>query len=251
MKKPFNKLSKNKAPTHSASSIKSGSIRINKYMAEKGWDTRRGADELIVSGLVYVNGIQAHVGQQVSAKDLVEIRRGKTIAKQYSYFAYHKPVGIETKDIVEKLPKEFLKSHSDLFPIGRLDKDSSGLLILTNDGRVTDRLLNPKFEHEKEYHVSLNKKVSNTLLRAIKEGMKMGSERTRPAKVRKTSDYSFDIILSEGKNRQIRRMCAAFGYEVKTLERFRIMNITLSKKVGEIEELNSKTREVFLKDIGL
>ncbi len=247
MKKP----SKNKVPTSTQPQKKSGSTRINKYIAEKGWDTRRGADELIASGLVYVNDVQAHVGQQVNAKDIVEMRRGTTIAKSYSYFAYHKPIGIETKDIIEKLPKEFLKLHSDTFPIGRLDKDSSGLIILTNDGRVTDRLLNPKYEHEKEYHVSLDKKVSNTLLRAIKEGMKMGSERTRPAKVRKTSDYSFDIILSEGKNRQIRRMCAAFGYDVKTLERFRIMNVTLSQKVGEMEELNSKTREVFLVNIGL
>lgn len=228
-------------------------IRINKYLAEKGIATRRGADELISAGLVKINGRTAKLGDKVEAKDKVEIGE-QAKNKEYIYLAYNKPVGIVTHSPQpgERDIRQALKLEKDIFPVGRLDKDSSGLIILTNDGRITDKMLNPKFFHEKEYSVVIDRPITNTFLLKIKQGFRMGRERVRPAKIRKTSLEGFDIILTEGKNRQVRRMCKALGYNVLSLKRIRVMNINLSNlKLGQIRPIEGEELKVFLNSLGL
>ena len=203
-------------------------IRLNKYLAEKNIATRRGADLLIAAGKIKINGQIAKLGDKVWEKDVVEIA-DEIKRKKYSYLAYHKPVGIVTHSPQpgEKEIKNVANLPKDVFPIGRLDKDSAGLIILTNDGRLTDRLLNPKLFHEKEYRVTLDKPITNTLLLKIKEGLKTSGFKARPAKIRKIAQEKFEMILTEGKNRQIRRMAAALGFAVRELVRIRVMNIRL------------------------
>lgn len=229
--------------------------RINSYLRDLGYGTRRSVEALIEKGFVYINGKKATLGDKVGTKDKVEIKTGKKdVMEDYIYLAYNKPKGVSTlPDVGQKSIKDMIGKYSDtVFPIGRLDKDSSGLIILTNDGRITDKLLNPKFEHEKEYHVRVNKKINNTLLKSLKEGVRVGEFRTKPAKVRKINENTFDIILTEGQNRQIRRMCAAFGYDVKSLERFRIENISLSGlRSNQIRIIRDRELKNFLKVLGL
>ncbi|HXK35219.1 MAG TPA: pseudouridine synthase [Candidatus Paceibacterota bacterium] len=203
-------------------------IRLNKYLAEKNIAARRGADLLIAAGKIKINGQIAKLGDKVWEKDVVEIA-DEIKRKKYSYLAYHKPVGIVTHSPQpgEKEIKNVANLPKDVFPIGRLDKDSAGLIILTNDGRLTDRLLNPKLFHEKEYRVTLDKPITNTLLLKIKEGLKTSGFKARPAKIRKIAQEKFEMILTEGKNRQIRRMAAALGFAVRELVRIRVMNIRL------------------------
>ncbi|KKQ36007.1 MAG: Ribosomal large subunit pseudouridine synthase F [Candidatus Nomurabacteria bacterium GW2011_GWB1_37_5] len=239
-------------------------VRINKYLAIKNISTRRGADELIRAGKVKINGRKAKLGDQVTIKDKVEV--GKEMqSKKYSYFAFNKPIGVVTHSpqIGEKDIKSFLSKidqNNDLFPLGRLDKDSSGLIILTNDGRITDKMLNPKFYHEKEYSVEVDHPINNTFLLKIKQGFNMGKEKVRPAKIRKTPQLSsgqadptkFDIILTEGKNRQIRRMCAALSYKVLSLKRIRIINIILGNlPKGQIRPIEGGELKTFIESLGL
>ena len=175
------------------------------------------ADQLIADGKIKINGKLAAIGQKVNANDQVEIdpKTVKKIASARLYLAYHKPKGIDTHSI--NIP-----GFGSLFPIGRLDKLSRGLLILTNDGRITDLLLNPKYEHEKEYEVTVDKKLRPGFLEHLRTGMTIGDYTTRPAKVSRLSDQKFRIILTEGRHHQIRRMCDAFGYTVRDLKRVRI-----------------------------
>jgi 23S rRNA pseudouridine2604 synthase len=219
-------------------------VRINKYLAEKKYSTRRGADELISKGLVFVNGKVASLGQQVAETDKVEIR-GKQA--EYRYFLYNKPVGIVTSTPQEG--EKDIAHHSKfpikVFPIGRLDKDSSGLIMMTNDGRITKELLSPEENHEKEYAVTVNKMLSKEFVAKMERGVLVektdgGKEgyKTKSCKVKITGDKTFTIILTEGKNRQIRRMCEALGYRVTALERFRIGKFLLGKlKPGEWREI--------------
>src|SRR3989344_3676128 len=163
----------------------------------------------------------------------------------------------------EKDIKQVLKLKEGMFPVGRLDKDSSGLIIITNDGRITDKMLNPKFFHEKEYSAAVDRPISNTFLLKIKQGFNIGpstgahhypmrQERVRPAKIRKTGPESFDIILTEGKNRQIRRMGKALGYNVINLKRIRIMNIKLGNlKTGATRKIEGLELKEFLESLGL
>lgn len=213
-------------------------MRINKYLALKKISTRRGADELVVAKKVFINDKLAVLGSKVSEKDVVEVRGAKK--KEYLYFAYNKPIGVETAS-----PKE------GLFPIGRLDKNSHGLLILTNDGRITDQLLNPKYFHEKEYLVKTSNKLRSSFKQKIEAGVNIeGKEnyvKTKKCKVTRVDDYTFKIILTEGKKHQIRRMCSALFQEIKDLKRIRIMNIHLDDlKSGASRPILGKELEIFL-----
>ena len=210
------------------------SIRINKYLADKKISTRRGADELVKEKKVFINGKLAVLGSKVSEKDIVEVRGVKQ--KEYLYFTYNKPIGIETNS-----PRE------GLFPLGRLDKNSHGLLILTNDGRVTDQFLNPKYFHEKEYVVQVDRPVTEGFLASLQRGVNILETRTLPCKAWATGPRSFRIVLTQGLNRQIRRMCEHFGYEVVALQRTRFVNIELGKlQVGYWRNLTAAEQAALL-----
>lgn len=210
-------------------------MRINKYLAHEGIATRRAADELIAKKRVLINGKVAVLGDKVMESDRVELV-GSMTPKKFLYFAYNKPVGVIThspqmgeKDIKQSVTGAKGKNSemSDVFPVGRLDKDSSGLIILTNDGRVTDRLLNPEYDHDKEYRVRTLEPLRESFKKAMEGGVNIEGYLTAPCSVRKTGPKSFNITLTEGKKHQIRRMVAALHNQVVDLERVRILNIRL------------------------
>jgi len=227
-------------------------MRINKYLALKNYSTRRGADELVEKGQVFINDSRAVLGDKVNERDHVEVhQRGK--AKEYIYLAYNKPRGIITHspqhgevDVKQNV------AIRDVFPVGRLDKDSTGLLILTNDGRITDRLLNPKHNHDKEYIVTTKNPLRSSFKTNMEKGVKIENEQTKECKVNIISENTFRVTLSEGKKHQIRRMCVALFQEVDTLKRVRIMNIILGKvEEGSYRKIVGEELNVFLKDLGL
>lgn len=233
-------------------------MRINKYLADQGYATRRGADELISAGKVYINGKKADLGDQVTESDTVEVRMGKhAVKKEYAYVAYNKPRGVMTHsptpddtDILENLPKEL--SSLGLFPVGRLDKGSHGLIILTNDGRITDRLLNPERAHDKEYTVRTKLPLRKSFKQYMEAGVNIEGYVTKPAKVRILGDQLFAITLTEGKKHQIRRMVVAMHNEVLDLKRTRILNIKLGTlKAGGARRIEGAELEEFLSLIGL
>lgn len=231
-------------------------MRINKYLAHTGRSTRRGADELIGKKRVFINGRAAKLGDKVVETDRVEVRGGKQ-PSSYRYFAYYKPVGVIThspgedeEDIRENVAD--IPELAGTFPVGRLDKDSSGLIILTDDGRVTDRLLNPEYEHEKEYVVKTREKLRNSFKANMEGGLDIEGYRTKPAKVHVRSANVFAITLIEGKKHQIRRMVVALHNEVVTLRRTRIMNIELGGLApGEFRALRGEELKEFLGALGL
>lgn len=226
-------------------------LRINKYLAREGVATRRAADELIARGKVLVNGRVALVGEKTNRGDKVELR-GRPSSKKLLYFAYHKPRGMIThspqrgeKDIKQSVPM-------DVFPVGRLDKDSSGLIILTNDGRVTDRLLNPDYAHDKEYRVRTAEPLREGFKKAMEAGVDIGGYLTRPCTVRKSGPTSFSITLTEGKKHQIRRMVAALHHSVAELTRTRVLNIRLGDLAeGSWRPVEGAELAAFLGNIGL
>ncbi len=227
-------------------------MRINKYLALKKHSTRRGADELIEKKQVFINGRHAVLGDKVLETDNVEVRfRGKQIP--YVYYTYNKPRGIVTHS-AQRGDSEIKHevSLTDVFPIGRLDKDSHGLIILTNDGRITERLLGPTFEHEKEYFVRTKNKLRTSFKKNMEAGVKIDAEKTAPCKVHIVSDNSFKIVLTEGKKHQIRRMCDALFQEVIDLERVRIMNVSLGKlPEGTHREIIGEELKIFLRLLDL
>ena len=214
-------------------------IRINKYLALKQISTRRGADELVKEKKVFINGKLAVLGSKVEKKDIVEVRGVKK--KKYLYYAYNKPIGIETAS-----------PQTELFPLGRLDKNSHGLLILTNDGRITDTLLNPKYFHEKEYIVKTSNKLRSSFKNKMEVGVNIEGYLTKKCKVKILDDFTFRITLTEGKKHQIRRMCSTLFQEVADLKRERIMNIKLGNlKPKALREIKGEELEVFLNSLGL
>jgi 23S rRNA pseudouridine2604 synthase len=214
-------------------------MRINKYLALKKISTRRGADELVKAKRVFINGKLAVLGSQVDEEDKVEVRGVKV--KEYVYYAYNKPLGIETDS-----PRE------DLFHLGRLDKNSHGLLILTNDGRITDQLLNPKYFHEKEYLVKTKNKLRSNFKQKMEAGVNIEGYLTKKCKITIINDFTFRIVLTEGKKHQIRRMCSALFQEVEDLKRERIMNIKLGNlKSNELREIKGEELNVFLNSLSL
>lgn len=226
--------------------------RINKYLAEKNYATRRGADELVSAGKVLINGKVAKLGDQVREDDIVSVKDFET--KDYVYYAYYKPSGVVTlgKELGAKNIEETVKFPERVFPLGRLDKDSEGLLIMTNDGRLTDKLLNPKFDHEKEYLVEVDREITHEFLVKMSHKVDIGIHVTNKSKIRRVDKNHFEIILSEGKNRQIRRMCGVLGFGVRKLKRFRVVNILLGKlKPNQYRKLSTKELETFLKNLGI
>lgn len=227
-------------------------MRINKYLAMKKHSTRRGADELIKANKVFINGRLAVLGDKVNESDNIEVKfRGKI--KPYIYIAYNKPKGIVSHSAQgnDKEIKEVV-AVKDVFPIGRLDKDSHGLIILTNDGRVTERLLGATQGHEKEYLVKTKEKLRSSFKHKAENGVQIDREKTGKCKVEIINDHMFKIILTEGKKHQIRRMCVALFQEVADLERTRIMNIELKKlPPGSHREIQGVELEQFLKLLDL
>ena len=214
-------------------------MRINKYLAFQKISTRRGADELIKNKKVFINGKLAVLGSKVTEKDKVEVRGAEK--KEYLYFAYHKPIGIETAS-----------PRKNLFPLGRLDKNSHGLLILTNDGRITDNLLNPKYFHEKEYLVKTSNKLRSSFKQKMEMGVNIEGYVTKKCQVKIINENTFRIILTEGKKHQIRRMCSALFQEVADLKRERIMNIKLGNLAPNgTRKIRGNELGVFLESLGL
>jgi len=228
--------------------------RINKYLADNQYSSRREADKLIQDGKVLINGIPAQLGDQVYEGDSVQVVG--LDAEKKAYYAYYKPRGIVTINAqydTEKEISDVTTFPERVYPLGRLDKESEGLLIFTNDGRLTDALLNPERAHEKEYAVTVDGPLSNTAIQKLQHGVEIGtvgSEKryvTKPALVRRTDTASFDIVLTEGKNRQIRRMCGALGLGVERLKRFRILHIELGNlKPGQYRALKGAELEALL-----
>lgn len=229
-------------------------IRINRYLAKKQICTRREADELISAGKIAINGRKAVLGDKIGENDEVQVLDDPRSKKNFVYLAYSKPRGIITHS-PQKGEKEIgnlVNYPTRLFPVGRLDKDSSGLIILTNDGRITDRMLSPDYYHEKEYTVSIDQKITPSFLKNMADGIMIGEYKTRKCEVKKLGDFSFSIVLTEGKKHQIRRMCEALGKKVISLKRQRIMNIRIEGlKSGQFRKIEGEELQVFLKEIGI
>jgi 23S rRNA pseudouridine2604 synthase len=230
-------------------------MRLNKYLAHQGTASRREADALIEQGVVLVNGKKAVMGQKVERADVVTLK-GDT--KEKKYLAYYKGRGIITHspsegevDIITRLKDDY--GITDVNPIGRLDKDSEGLLILSNDGRITGPLLDPDAAHEKEYEVTVDKPVNGFFLKQLEHGVNIEGYHTKPSTATKSKHpLRFTLILTEGKKHQIRRMCAALGYQVQDLKRVRIANITLGEiKPNQYRILKDEELELFLKELGI
>jgi 23S rRNA pseudouridine2604 synthase len=230
-------------------------MRLNRHLAIKNFSSRREADRLIEKGLVTINGVKAQVGDKVQATDVVEVDgKLKQAWKKYRYFLYYKPAKIATHTSLlgQKSIKDVSGLPADVFPVGRLDRASQGLMFMTNDGRVTDKVLNPEYAHEKEYVVRVNKKVNTFFVRWMSEGIQLEDFKTKPCIVTPVDDDVFKIILTEGKKHQIRRMCTALGYEVRDLKRVRIMDLRIGLlKPGQYKELRGKTLTEFLISLGI
>src|SRR5690606_27349003 len=225
--------------------------RINKYLSEVGYCSRREADKLIEAGRVTINGIVPEMGTKIAPNDVVHVD-GKEISntnKAFVYLAFNKPVGIvcTTDTSVEKDNIiDFIKYPKRIFPIGRLDKPSEGLILLTDDGDIVNKILRASNNHEKEYIVKVDKPISQTFIERMAGGIfleELGKV-TNKCVVEKLSTYEFRIILTQGLNRQIRRMCEFLNYEVTDLKRIRIMNIKLDVPVGTYRELTKEEFDV-------
>lgn len=239
-------------------------IRINKYLAHLNYSTRVGADDLIKKGLVFINGRLAVLGDKINEGDQVVVK-SKGAKKEYAYYAYNKNINVSTNpDTTSKDILKVTRFPTRVFPVGRLDKDSHGLIIMTNDGRVTDRLLSPLYAHEKEYIVKVEPNFSDKFIELISNGVHFDKFVSKKCKVwparphessgasgRETKD-TFHIILREGKKRQIRHMCETLHHNVIDLKRIRIVNIKLDKiPLGGFREIKEKELEEFLKSLSL
>jgi len=227
-------------------------IRINRYLALNNYATRTGADELIKKGYVTLNGRKAVLGDQVHEGDKIEVSK-KAPKDDYVYYAYNKAMGISTNpDAGSKDILKVTKFPFKVFPVGRLDKDSHGLILMTNDGRVTDRLLSPKYVHEKEYVVRVEPAFSDKFVELLGNGVKFDGFVSKKCKVWRKNKDTFHIILTEGKKRQIRRMCEALHHKVIDLRRIRIMNIEIDKlPFGGFEEIKGKQLDELLRSLQL
>ncbi len=216
-------------------------IRVNKFLSEVGFCSRRGADKIISQGRVYINGKVAVLGSKVNRDDLVKVD-GELINKieDKIYIAFNKPVGIECtgNQKVKNNIIDFINFNKRLFTIGRLDKDSEGLILLTNNGDIVNNVLRAENKKEKEYLVTLNKKIDKDFINKMRTGVRIMGKLTKKCYVEKTYENQFKIVLTQGLNRQIRRMCNSLGYRVTKLKRIRVMNIQLDTKVGEYRFLD-------------
>ncbi|KMZ42776.1 MULTISPECIES: 23S rRNA pseudouridine(2604) synthase RluF [Bacillales] len=228
-------------------------MRINKFISETGICSRREADKLIESKRVTINGQLAELGSTVASGDDVRIDgQPLGVKKKDVYIALNKPVGITctTELHVKGNIIDFVNHPERIFPIGRLDKDSQGLILLTNDGDIVNKILRAENNHDKEYIVTVDKPITANFLHGMANGVRILGTTTKPCKVTKVSDRVFNIVLTQGLNRQIRRMCQAFGYQVRKLERIRIMNITLGNlKLGQWRNLTAKELTDLIKNL--
>ena len=220
--------------------------RINKYLSEVGYCSRRRADRLIEQGKVKINGEISEIGTKVDDCDLVEVE-GQIIEKSTKqkkiYLAFNKPVGIVCTTNREVEPDniiDFIKYPTRIFPIGRLDKLSEGLIFLTNDGDIVNKILRARNNHEKEYIVSVNRPINREFIQTMSNGVEILETITKNCFAKQMGPKKFKIILTEGLNRQIRRMCESLGYRVQSLKRVRIMNIKLDIPVGKYREFTKK-----------
>lgn len=217
--------------------------RLNKYLSEVGYCSRREADKLIEAGRVTINDVVPEMGTKVAPDDKVRVD-GKLIKNTQEapiYLAFNKPVGIvcTTNTRVEKDNIiDYINYPKRIFPIGRLDKQSEGLILLTDDGDIVNKILRASNNHEKEYLVTVNKLISQTFIERMSNGVPVLDTVTKKCQVKKIGKYEFKIILTQGLNRQIRRMCEYLDYEVQTLKRIRIMNIKLDMPLGKYRELS-------------
>ena len=220
-------------------------IRLNKYLSEIGYCSRRAADKLIEQGRIVVNGTPVPMGLKVTPNDQIEID-GEVIDHQEDppvYLAFHKPVGIvcTTDTRVEKDNIiDYINYPTRIFPIGRLDKPSEGLIFLTNDGDIVNKILRARNHHEKEYVVTVNKPVTSEFVEKMSSGIPILGTITRPCVVKQTHKKTFKIVLTQGLNRQIRRMCEYLDYRVVTLKRTRIMNVHLDVPKGQWRHLTAE-----------
>ncbi|WP_449538230.1 23S rRNA pseudouridine(2604) synthase RluF [Ferdinandcohnia sp. Marseille-Q9671] len=228
-------------------------MRINKYISESGIASRRQADKLISDGRVTINGKRAKIGSQVEPGDDVLVNGSRiSVARNNVYLALNKPVGITstTEKKVKGNIVDLVNHPLRVFNIGRLDKDSEGLILLTNDGDIVNEILRVEGKHEKEYIVSVDKPITAEFLKKMSEGVKILGTKTLPCKVRQISQFEFNIILTQGLNRQIRRMCEALGYEVYRLQRIRIMNIHLGNlPPGQWRDLTKKEKTQLFREL--
>lgn len=227
--------------------------RLNKYLSEVGYCSRREADKLIDQGRVTINGKIPEMGTKVAVEDIVHVD-GELInqpKEKHVYLAFNKPVGIvcttaqnEKDNIVD-----YINYSKRIFPIGRLDKPSEGLIFLTSDGDIVNKILRARNNHEKEYLVTVNKLISPLFIKRMGNGIPILDTITRKCKVEQISKYDFRIVLTQGLNRQIRRMCDYLGYDVVKLKRIRIMNVTLDVPLGKWRHLTEEELKVLNFDI--
>ena len=220
-------------------------MRINKFISKFGSISRRQADRLIIDGRVTVNNQIVELGYIVEDNDNVKLdgEKIKSDSKKYVYLAFNKPKGIVCTTDSEKEKDniiDFINFNKRIYPIGRLDKLSEGLILLTNDGEIVNKVLRSRYRHEKEYLVTLNKKIESNLLKNLSNGVPILKTVTRKCETTYVNDFQFKIVLTQGLNRQIRRMCEYFDYRVKKLERIRIININLDIPRGKWRYLTSE-----------
>ena len=229
----------------------SSQIRLNKFMSDAGFCSRREADRLIEAGEVLVDGKAAVMGQKIFVSQKVECR-GKVIKRdeELILLALNKPVGIEctTDETNPDNIVDFVRYPKRVYPVGRLDKNSEGLILLTNDGAIVNKILKAVNYHEKEYVVKVNKPITDDFIKKMSSGVKILDTVTRKCKVTKVNKDTFNIVLTQGLNRQIRRMCEALGYKVLKLKRIRIINILLDNiPVGKYKEIKKSELEELLR----
>jgi 23S rRNA pseudouridine2604 synthase len=218
--------------------------RINKYLSESGFCSRREADKLLLEGRITINGKVPEMGTKVSINDEIRVD-GKLIKENNNnriYLAFNKPIGIEctTNQSVKNNIVDYINFTERIFPIGRLDKASEGLIFMTNDGDIVNKILRARNNHEKEYLVTVNKPITEIFIKKMSNGVPILGTLTRKCKVQKINETTFKIILTQGLNRQIRRMCEFLNYDVVKLKRVRIINIELDVPVGRYRNLTEK-----------
>ena len=228
-------------------------IRINKYLSQFGFTSRREADKLILDGRVTVNNNIIQPGYKVQEDEIVKVdgEKIKSNFKKNIYMAFNKPKGIVCTTDTEKEENniiDYINYNKRIFPIGRLDKLSEGLILLTNDGDIVNKILRSRYKHEKEYLVTVNKKISKDFLKKLENGVPILNTTTRKCETTFINDFQFKIILTQGLNRQIRRMCEYFDFRVKKLERIRIINIKLDVPIGKWRYLSQEEIK-FLKNL--
>lgn len=220
-------------------------VRLNRFLSDAGFCSRREADRLIEAGRVTVDGTKAELGTRVRPGQVVKV--GSKVVRQNDrmvLIAFNKPRGIVcTTDRIREKNNiiDYIHYPERIYPIGRLDKDSEGLILLTNDGTIVNHILKASQYHEKEYIVRVNKKITDEFIQGMSKGVPILDTVTRPCTLRRIDDYTFSIILTQGLNRQIRRMCEALGYKVTKLVRIRIMNVELgSLKSGAVRKIEGQ-----------